>query len=270
MTTETHIIDVWLSILAVDFLRYLIPASAFFGLVWLARKLIAKYRIQDTAWATNQYVREIALSASTAFIFSLIGTGLFWAIKAGWTQIYTDDSRFGAFYYYASFFVLMVLHDTWFYWTHRLMHTKPLYRFFHKAHHLSKSPSPWAAYAFAPGEAVVQALFYVIMMFAIPFHPNILFGYLIFMIVRNIWGHMGYELLPRWFHKTRLTSFSTTATHHDMHHELFNQNFALYFRWWDKLMKTEHPDYLKRFDANAKGKSVNQGEPLSYLKGVLH
>lgn len=31
--------------------------------------------------------------------------------------------------------LLDALHDTWFYWTHRLLHCKPLYKHVHYMHH---------------------------------------------------------------------------------------------------------------------------------------
>jgi len=36
---------------------------------------------------------------------------------------------------------------------------------------------------------------------------------------------------------------------HDLHHEHGRYNYGLYFRWWDKLMGTEHPDYRRKFEA---------------------
>ncbi|MEP6859607.1 MAG: sterol desaturase family protein [Deltaproteobacteria bacterium] len=47
----------------------------------------------------------------------------------------------------------------WPYWTYRAMHHPWLFRRVHRIHHLPHNPSPWAAYAFAPGEALVHALF---------------------------------------------------------------------------------------------------------------
>jgi Delta7-sterol 5-desaturase len=41
----------------------------------------------------------------------------------------------------------------------------------------------------------------------------------------------------------------STTTHHDLHHAgSFNHNFGFYFTWWDKMMGTEHPDYVATFD----------------------
>jgi Delta7-sterol 5-desaturase len=34
-----------------------------------------------------------------------------------------------------------------------------------------------------------------------------------------------------------------------MHHGTsYNHNYGFYFTWWDKLMGTEHPDYVQTFD----------------------
>ena len=57
----------------------------------------------------------------------------------------------------ASIGIAIVVHDTWFYWTHRLMHHRRLFKLFHRVHHESTNPTPWAAYCFAPLEAMAQA-----------------------------------------------------------------------------------------------------------------
>jgi sterol desaturase/sphingolipid hydroxylase (fatty acid hydroxylase superfamily) len=47
-------------------------------------------------------------------------------------------------------------------------------------------------------------------------------------------------------HIIDVPKLKTTSTHHNMHHQLFNGNYALYFTWWDKWMGTEFKDYEKR------------------------
>lgn len=51
-----------------------------------------------------------------------------------------------------------VMHDVYFYATHRLLHTRPLYKWVHSWHHRAHNPSPWTAFSFHPVEALVQAL----------------------------------------------------------------------------------------------------------------
>jgi sterol desaturase/sphingolipid hydroxylase (fatty acid hydroxylase superfamily) len=51
------------------------------------------------------------------------------------------------------------------------MHSSALYQWVHKIHHLPMNPSPWAAYAFHPLEAVVEAGIVVVFAFVIPVHP---------------------------------------------------------------------------------------------------
>lgn len=38
-------------------------------------------------------------------------------------------------YMLACILVLDFLHDAWFYWTHRLLHWRPLYKYVHWEHH---------------------------------------------------------------------------------------------------------------------------------------
>ena len=61
-------------------------------------------------------------------------------------------------------------------------------------------------------------------------------------------GHAGVELHPAGMARSALLGWNTTTTHHDLHHQTVRYNFSLYFTWWDRLMRTEHPGYLQEFD----------------------
>jgi Delta7-sterol 5-desaturase len=144
--------------------------------------------------------------------------------------------------------VMIVLHDTYFYWTHRLMHHPRLYRLFHRTHHLSTSPTPWSAYTFSPWEALVQAGIGPLIVLTIPTHP-VAFGlFMLWQISFNVFGHCGYEIFPHWFLRSRCGKILNSVTHHGMHHETFRANFGLYFNVWDRLMGTNHPEYERRFE----------------------
>jgi sterol desaturase/sphingolipid hydroxylase (fatty acid hydroxylase superfamily) len=91
-------------------------------------------------------------------------------------------------------------------------------------HHRSTNPSPWAAYSFHPVEAVVEAGIFVVIVFTIPAHGLALFAFLLYMIVRNVLGHLGIEFLPKNFLHNHWLRWHTTTTHHDLHHKCFDHN----------------------------------------------
>jgi Delta7-sterol 5-desaturase len=242
-------IEVWPSIFFFDLLRYLIPASIAFVLFWVIGKNWWRHLFIQTNFPKSiQFWREFAYSLSTVVIFSLIGFCIYLSERAGLTQIYYNINDFGVIYLVVSFIVAVIFHDFYFYWTHRLMHHKKLFKYVHRVHHQSTNPSPWAAYAFHPWEAVIQALVFPILIFTLPMHTITIFLFLTYMIVRNVIGHLGFEILPKGFTKNKWLNWNTAITHHDMHHEHFNCNYGLYFSWWDRLMKTEHAKYHETFD----------------------
>lgn len=239
----------WPETLAIDFFRYAVPAGlAFAGLwFWKDNPLLSR-KIQPGFVARLHQWRELRYSLSSIGIFSLNGTAIYLLIEQGWTLVYFDANQFGAFYWLFSLAAITLAHDAYFYWTHRLMHLPLLFRAFHHVHHRSKSPSPLAAYAFAPAEAVVQALFLTIIIFLLPLHPSAIFAFVFFMTVRNVLGHSGYELFPAGTLNHPVLRFSTTHTHHDLHHSAGGHNFGLYFTWWDRWLGTEHPAYAATFE----------------------
>jgi len=131
---------------------------------------------------------------------------------------------------------------------HRTVHHPKLFRHIHLVHHKSVNPSPWASYSFHFTEGVLEAMIAPIILFLIPMHPLslLLFTFVAFMM--NVYGHLGYEILPKWFRHSFLFQIINTSTHHNLHHEKFEGNYGLYFRIWDRLMGTENPDYVKEYD----------------------
>lgn len=209
---------------------------------WFHRKIIARFP------ASKDVRREILYSAMSVVIFSIVGALTVYAIRQGWTQMYRKVGAHGHVWFWTSILCAILLHDTWFYWTHRAMHHPRLFRLFHRTHHLSHNPTPWAAYAFDPLEAVVQALIFPLAILIIPMHHYAFGLFMLWQILFNILGHTGYELHPRWYMKTPLRYLLNTPTNHIMHHETLRGNYGLYFNVWDRLMGTNHARYEERFN----------------------
>jgi len=237
----------WPAIWLVDLLRYLLPAAAVaLLLAGLPATWHARRRVRTQVPRTGQRRREFLNSMLTVLIFSANGALIVAGARAGVLHIYPAIDQRGWPYAAASLLVLVLAHDTWFYWTHRLLHHRSVFRWTHRAHHRSVAPTPWAAYSFSAAEAVVQAGFLPLILLALPLHPLVIFVFLLHMIVRNVLGHAGVELLPLAWVAGWWGRWLTTTLHHDLHHAHGTHNFGLYFTWWDRIGGTQHPDYARR------------------------
>lgn len=259
-------IEIYTGILLNDFLRYFIAASSAYLIFWILFKKQWQHRIiQKKQLQAKKMWFEFRYSMSTVLIFALIGCGIVTAKLNGYTLIYNEVSEYSWWWYFACIGIMVLIHDTWFYWMHRLMHHPAIFRHVHLVHHRSTNPSPWAAYSFHPIEAVIEAGIFPIIVFTVPVHTTALLAFLIYMITRNVLGHLGIEFLPKWFIKNNWINWHTTTTHHDLHHKDFHYNYGLYFTWWDKLMGTEHEAYREKFEEVT---SREKEEPLNELKRV--
>jgi len=244
------VLDTWRQALTVDFLRYFLTAAPFYLVFWVWRPAwLRTRRIQPVDPDRGRIRAEIAYSLGTVLIFSVIGASLMSAQRAGLTRIYLSLPERGWLYFWASIAAAIFVHDAYFYWTHRLLHWRPLFRLAHHVHHRSTSPTPWAAYAFHPVEALIQAGVYVVIVLALPMHPLALMLFLAYMIVRNVVGHLGFEIWPAWLARHPLTRWHLTPTHHDLHHHFGRGNYGLYFSFWDDWVGTGRADYIDTYAA---------------------
>jgi sterol desaturase/sphingolipid hydroxylase (fatty acid hydroxylase superfamily) len=181
-------------------------------------------------------------------VFSLFIVAVIYSTNLGQTKIYSDINLYGLPWFFLSILILIVWHDTYFYWAHRFFHNIHVFKFIHHIHHRSSSPTPFTSNSFDPVEAMFEILSIVIAIYTIPLHPLSLLAWDVFQFGYSIYGHLGYELLPSGFTRHWLFKWFNTATHHSMHHTHFKTNFGLYFNLWDTWMGTNHPDYHDTFE----------------------
>lgn len=231
-------------------LLYFGIAGALFLVFWYAKKKYFKaQRIQSSPRANKKSIsHEIKYSICTLSIFTIMDIGLYLAQQQGFTKIYTNVSKYGWPYLVGNLIFMLFIHDTYFYWIHRFMHWKYIYKYVHRVHHRSVDPSPLAAFSFHPVEAILEASVYVLFAMLVPVHLITLLSFQIVMTTLNAVGHLGYEIYPKGFTKNKIWQWKTTSTHHNMHHEKFKGNYGLYFTFWDKWFKTEFKDYHQVFE----------------------
>ena len=181
---------------------------------------------------------DVTWSILSSSIFALMGVFLIELWHEGFIQIILGFELRDLVLGLAQLIGLMILHDTYFYWTHRLLHTNSLFQF-HRAHHISRNPSAWTSFSFHPIEAILQSVIIPVLFIMMPVYGWVLISFLTIMSITGVTNHLGYEVFTSPV-RNKFFPFLITATHHQKHHHNFNKNFALYFNFWDNWMGTEH------------------------------
>lgn len=238
-----------------DLSRYLIAAGALTVFLLVFRGWANARRIQRTRRATRgDYIREVLSSLRTVMVYAVVTLAILVGRETGVIKLSIQDA---ALYTIAWQFALMVVaHDAWFYWIHRGMHSKALFRATHLHHHKSRTPTPWTAYSFTTIEAVLEVAFVPVFLLVtsqlgIAYAGLAILAFVWHQMIRNVMAHAGSELFPAGWVDNPWTDWISTTTHHDLHHSS-GHNYGFYFTWWDRWMGTEHPRYKEEFRKNAR------------------
>lgn len=137
----------------------------------------------------------------------------------------------------AQLFFFAVLDDFLFYWMHRALHTRWLFKKVHGIHH--RIITPWAitGHYMHPVEYVATGLLMLLGPALLGAHVATAYLWIALRQWEAAEGHCGYDL--PWT-PTKLFPGSDGALHHDAHHAKINGNFAGFFphcdRWFGTLV----------------------------------
>jgi Delta7-sterol 5-desaturase len=174
---------------------------------------------------------------SLAMLAAMLG-GVRILTDLGWTRIYGNIGERGILYFLFTVLVIAVVHDTYYYWAHRWMHSKLLFRHVHRVHHEFTNPTPFASYAFHPFEAVIELAIIGALLLVMPIHVWAIAVYFVIFTALNVVSHLGFELYPAW-----VSRWFITSAHHNLHHTRFVGHYMLLFNVWDRALGTNYPDY---------------------------
>jgi len=132
-----------------------------------------------------------------------------------------------------------VIEDFYFYWIHRFLHWKKIYKYVHKVHHLHNAPFGIAAEYAHPIETLFLGLGTclgpIIFSYTHGMHMFTLYTWLIVRVIQTVEVHSGYNFpwsMNNWM------PFWGGAKFHDYHHQTFNSNYSSTFIIWDNVFGT--------------------------------
>jgi sterol desaturase/sphingolipid hydroxylase (fatty acid hydroxylase superfamily)/predicted amino acid dehydrogenase len=129
-----------------------------------------------------------------------------------------------------------------YYWFHRLLHVSCVYKNFHSYHHKSINTEPTTGLSFEFVERFSYTLLFSIPPLCVSLLGNnslVTFcGYIIWFDIMNEGGHINFEVLPDWFHRSPLRWIFYSPTFHSIHHTKFKKNYTLFMPWCDILFGT--------------------------------
>jgi sterol desaturase/sphingolipid hydroxylase (fatty acid hydroxylase superfamily) len=222
----------------------------------LSRRLAAA-KLQPRQTASAQIRRDQRQSVvSLAAIAVMFGTGHWLYVEFGWGLAPAG----GVPGVVLSFLASLILFDTWFYWFHRLIHTRRLYGWVHRWHHLTVTPVVWSNNSDRLADNLFLQSYWLVAHFIVPAAPAVLLVHKLYDQITGVVGHSGYEHGGMWCWPP---SPLVGVTHHDQHHRFFRCNYATHFTWWDRLMGTLHPEHDAELKRNlAATAAVKRGSRL--------
>lgn len=230
----------WLAFTAIVIGRYFAMVAPVHWALWKRTPTHAR-RLSKREPTRATITNEIKLSTISAFIYALPAAIVLEIWKAGGSAMYVGlpQGIEGWLYLPLSALIYLFAQDTWFYFTHRLMHHRKLFKWAHEGHHRSVQPTPWASFSFDPIEAVSAAWLLPVMALIVPIHVGLVLFLLMLMTLNAVFNHAGWEVYPDSWIRGWWGRHIITASHHNLHHTKFRGNYGLYFRFWDKVCGTD-------------------------------
>ncbi|MEM9509922.1 MAG: sterol desaturase family protein [Cyanobacteria bacterium P01_E01_bin.35] len=216
---------------------FMVAGGAYWLFYFSSHKFLIKQSV-DIVLPNQEFIRnDIVLSVIATFASAICAALVMISYDSGATLLYQSIEDYGVWYLITSFWIVILLQDTCYYFFHRGLHHPLFYNWLHRGHHHSKNPTPWTSFALDFPEALIQGLFVVAVIALIPMHHVILALWLLTMTIWSLVNHLGFELFSS-FSNCWLGKWLISSNHHSLHHRRHTRHFGLYFTFWDRILGT--------------------------------
>jgi sterol desaturase/sphingolipid hydroxylase (fatty acid hydroxylase superfamily) len=211
------------------------------GLGWAATntRLAERWRVYRRSLAAGQ-LRSEAQAALVVVLCDALLVGLF-RYYAGPRMV-----PFSVPVALLSYAWMFVGFEVWFYVSHRLLHTKALYRF-HAQHHVAQVTEPLTSLSFSLVERLVlMGGGLGLVLLAMEMMPVTYVGLMTYILTNyllNVVGHGNTEWLPKRFVSSWLGRLFFTPTFHALHHARYQGHYGLFTVVLDRWFGTAFQDY---------------------------
>lgn len=209
----------FLGTLLVQILAFWLPSIFYLCLDAIAPSFSQKHKIQPAPKQPTRrdILRCFLVVTQNQILSSVLHLGLlFVSSKAGSRSSYrVETSLPGAAEFVRDFLISILIRETMFYYSHRLLHVPYFYRKIHKKHHRFTAPIALAAQFAHP----LEQIFANALPISLP--PQLLKSH-----VLTFWAFLAWELFNTATVHSGYDFFHNKAKMHDLHHEKFNLNYG--------------------------------------------
>jgi lathosterol oxidase len=206
----------------------------YFGLATFSFRILYDHKLmQHPRFLPNQVQQEIRVAVGNFVPMAVLTVPWMLGQVNGKSKLYDNVADYGMGYLVWSVVWFILFTDALVYWIHRGLHHRAIYPHLHKLHHRWVVPTPYASHAFHYMDGYLQSVPYHLFVYLFPMHKHlylVLFGFV------NVWTVLIHDG-EYWTHSAVLND----ASHHMVHHLMFNYNFGQYLTVWDRVGGT-HKD----------------------------
>ena len=186
-------------------------------------------------FARNQVLDNMLWTcASGVTVWTAYEAGFMWAYANDLLPFYLRMDEHPV-WFVVTLFMIPFWASLHFYFVHRFLHWRPLYRIAHALHHRNDNVGPWSGLSMHPIEHLLY-LSSILIHVAFASHPIHILFHMQWNTLGAATSHAGFEALAfRGRPILMLGSF-----HHQLHHRYYDCNYGNPFMPWDRWLGTDH------------------------------